>query len=65
MDAPRAHRLFGSSLIAPGDLAGSPFRVARDRIVSSPFFARLAGVFLVFCLVGVGHLVHKRMNHSI
>jgi dGTPase len=65
MDDPRAHRLFGSSLVAPGDLAGSPFRVDRDRIVSSPFFARLAGVTQVISPGGAGLLVHNRMTHSL
>ncbi|GIE93399.1 deoxyguanosinetriphosphate triphosphohydrolase family protein [Paractinoplanes rishiriensis] len=62
---PRAQRLFGDSLIAPGDLAASPFRVDRDRIVSSPFFARLAGVTQVISPGGAGLLVHNRMTHSL
>ena len=65
MDDPRAQRLFGASLVAPGDLAGSPFRVDRDRIVSSPFFARLAGVTQVISPGGGGLLVHNRMTHSL
>jgi len=65
MDDPRAQRLFGSSLVAPGDLASSPFRVDRDRIVSSPFFARLAGVTQVISPGGAGLLVHNRMTHSL
>jgi dGTPase len=65
MDDPRARRLFGDSLVAPGDLAGSPFRVDRDRIVSSPFFARLAGVTQVVSPGGAGLLVHNRMTHSL
>ena len=64
-DEPRARRLFGDSLIAPGDLAASPFRVDRDRIVSSPFFARLAGVTQVISPGGTGLLVHNRMTHSL
>jgi dGTPase len=65
MDDARARRLFGDSLVAPGDLAGSPFRVDRDRIVSSPFFARLAGVTQVISPGGAGLLVHNRMTHSL
>src|SRR3954471_14542331 len=65
MDDPRAQRLFGDSLVAPGDLAASPYRVDRDRIVSSPFFARLAGVTQVISPGGAGLLVHNRLTHSL
>ncbi|WP_067504676.1 deoxyguanosinetriphosphate triphosphohydrolase family protein [Actinoplanes sp. TFC3] len=65
MDDPRARRLFGDGLVAPGDLATSPFRVDRDRIVSSPFFARLAGVTQVISPGGAGLLVHNRLTHSL
>ncbi|GAA0551736.1 dNTP triphosphohydrolase [Paractinoplanes ferrugineus] len=65
MTDPRAQRLFGDSLVAPGDLAASPYRVDRDRIVSSPFFARLAGVTQVISPGGAGLLVHNRMTHSL
>src|SRR3954465_15067113 len=65
MDDSRAQRLFGESLVAPGDLASSPFRVDRDRIVSSPFFARLAGVTQVISPGGAGLLVHNRLTHSL
>jgi dGTPase len=65
MNDPRAQRLFGDSTVAPGDLALSPFRVDRDRIVSSPFFARLAGVTQVISPGGAGLLVHNRLTHSL
>ena len=65
MDDLRAQRLFGESLVAPGDLALSPFRVDRDRIVSSPFFARLGGVTQVISPGGAGLLVHNRLTHSL
>ncbi|MEJ3742976.1 dNTP triphosphohydrolase [Actinomycetes bacterium KLBMP 9797] len=61
----RARRLFGGTAIAPGDLAASPFRVDRDRIVSSPFFARLGGVTQVISPGGSGLLVHNRLTHSL
>src|SRR3954447_22668327 len=65
MDDLRAQRLFGDSPVAPGDLALSPYRVDRDRIVSSPFFARLAGVTQVISPGGAGLLVHNRLTHSL
>lgn len=46
-------------------LARSPFRVDRDRIAASPFFARLAGVTQVVSPVGSGLLVHNRLTHSL
>jgi dGTPase len=65
MDDPRARRRFGDTLVAPGDLAANPFRVDRDRIVSSPFFARLGGVTQVISPGGGGLLVHNRLTHSL
>jgi len=61
---PRAARLFGPSG-ANDDLAASPFRADRDRIVSSPFFARLGGVTQVISPGGSGLLVHNRLTHSL
>ncbi|WP_219414460.1 deoxyguanosinetriphosphate triphosphohydrolase family protein [Pseudonocardia nigra] len=46
-------------------LAASPFRVDRDRVVASPFFARLAGVTQVVSPTGSGLLVHNRLTHSL
>jgi dGTPase len=60
---PRARRLFGTG--APADLAASPYRVDRDRIVSSPYFARLGGVTQVISPGGSGLLVHNRLTHSL
>src|SRR5438552_11758407 len=60
--AKRDERLFGGRA---GDVGSSPFRVDRDRIVSSPFFARLAGVTQVISPGGAGLLVHNRLTHSL
>ena len=46
-------------------LARSPFRVDRDRIAASPFFARLAGVTQVVSPAGNGLLLHNRLTHSL
>ncbi|TNC23002.1 deoxyguanosinetriphosphate triphosphohydrolase family protein [Amycolatopsis alkalitolerans] len=46
------------------DLADSPFRADRDRIVASPFFARLGGVTQVVSAAGSG-LLHNRLTHSL
>ncbi|KAA2261672.1 dNTP triphosphohydrolase [Solihabitans fulvus] len=64
---PRAVRRSGGTAGAstPGDLAGSPFRVDRDRVASSPFFARLAGVTQVVSPTGSGLLLHNRLTHSL
>jgi dGTPase len=62
-DDPRAARLFGGP--APDDLASSPFRADRDRIISSPFFSRLGGVTQVISPGGSGLLVHNRLTHSL
>jgi dGTPase len=48
-----------------GDLAASPFRADRDRVASSPFFGRLAGVTQVVSPTGSGLLLHNRLTHSI
>src|SRR5690242_21044247 len=58
----RAHRRFSDS---SADLAASPFRVDRDRVASSPFFARLAGVTQVVSPTGSGLLLHNRLTHSL
>jgi dGTPase len=63
--ADRASRRFGGALVGLGDLAASPFRVDRDRIVSSPYFARLGGVTQVVSPSGSGLLVHNRLTHSL
>ncbi|WP_040808995.1 deoxyguanosinetriphosphate triphosphohydrolase family protein [Nocardia concava] len=46
------------------DLAASPYRVDRDRIVASPFFARLGGVTQVVSASG-SSLLHNRLTHSL
>jgi dGTPase len=61
----RARRLFGGRTGALADLAANPFRVDRDRIVTSPFFARLGGVTQVISPGGSGLLVHNRLTHSL
>jgi dGTPase len=55
--------MFGGGVAA--DLAASPFRADRDRIVTSPFFARLGGVTQVISPGGSGLLVHNRLTHSL
>lgn len=65
MDVPvRAVRRTGLAESGAG-LAASPFRVDRDRIAASPFFARLAGVTQVVSPAGSGLLVHNRLTHSL
>ncbi len=61
---PRAARRPGPVEAGAG-LATSPFRVDRDRIAASPFFARLAGVTQVVSPAGTGLLVHNRLTHSL
>jgi dGTPase len=60
MDGREARRSASGS----GDLAASPFRADRDRIVGSPFFARLGGVTQVVSASGSG-LLHNRLTHSL
>jgi dGTPase len=48
-----------------GDVAAHPFRADRDRVASSPFFARLAGVTQVVSPNGSGLLLHNRLTHSL
>ncbi|MEV4756618.1 dGTP triphosphohydrolase [Micromonospora sp. NPDC049559] len=62
---PRSRRRFGSRTGTLDDLAASPYRADRDRIVGSPFFARLAGVTQVISPGGSGLLVHNRLTHSL
>lgn len=46
------------------DLASSPFRIDRDRVAVSPFFARLGGVTQVVSADGSA-LLHNRLTHSV
>src|SRR3954447_9142505 len=64
MIADRAARSPGAAESGAG-LAASPFRVDRDRIAASPFFARLAGVTQVVSPNGSGLLLHNRLTHSL
>ncbi|HEX4704246.1 MAG TPA: dNTP triphosphohydrolase [Pseudonocardiaceae bacterium] len=61
---PRTSRRWRREPVA-GDLAASPFRVDRDRVASSPFFGRLAGVTQVVSPTGSGLLLHNRLTHSL
>jgi dGTPase len=45
--------------------AKDPYRADRDRVVESPFFARLAGVTQVVSPTGSGLLLHNRLTHSL
>lgn len=63
VDRREARRCAGMAQ-AIADLAASPFRADRDRIASSPFFARLGGVTQVVSASGSG-LLHNRLTHSI
>src|SRR5690349_22051010 len=60
----REERASGAAETGAG-LAGSPFRVDRDRIAASPHFARLAGVTQVVSPNGAGLLLHNRLTHSL
>jgi dGTPase len=60
----RAARRSGVGETGAG-LAASPFRVDRDRIAASPYFARLAGVTQVVSPTGSGLLLHNRLTHSL
>ncbi|MGH3587845.1 MAG: deoxyguanosinetriphosphate triphosphohydrolase family protein, partial [Pseudonocardia sp.] len=60
----RAARGSGVGVSGAG-LAVSPFRIDRDRIAASPFFARLAGVTQVVSPTGSGLLLHNRLTHSL
>ncbi|GDY28947.1 deoxyguanosinetriphosphate triphosphohydrolase family protein [Gandjariella thermophila] len=64
---PRARRRSGRTPRTAGatDLAANPFRVDHDRVATSPFFARLAGVTQVISPTGSGLLVHNRLTHSL
>ncbi|OLR94074.1 phosphodiesterase [Actinokineospora bangkokensis] len=61
-DDPRQARRDGGA--AATDLAASPYRADRDRIVASPFLARLGGVTQVVSASGSG-LLHNRLTHSL
>ncbi|MGW4488786.1 deoxyguanosinetriphosphate triphosphohydrolase family protein [Amycolatopsis sp. NPDC004368] len=62
---PRAARRDPASSVGGfTDLATSPFRIDRDRIAASPFFARLGGVTQVVNAGGAG-LLHNRLTHSL
>ena len=63
-DHSRAARRSGVGETGAG-LAASPFRVDRDRIAASPYFARLAGVTQVVSPTGGGLLLHNRLTHSL
>ena len=61
---PRTLRRENATEPAWSDLADNPFRADRDRIVVSPFFARLGGVTQVVSAAGSG-LLHNRLTHSL
>ncbi|GAA3857382.1 dNTP triphosphohydrolase [Saccharothrix violaceirubra] len=64
-DPRAARRSGGDSGSSLSDLAAGPFRVDRDRVAGSPFFARLGGVTQVVSSTGSGLLVHNRLTHSL
>ncbi|MGH3469237.1 MAG: deoxyguanosinetriphosphate triphosphohydrolase family protein [Thermocrispum sp.] len=49
---------------APGSDSAAEFRIDRDRIAASPFFARLGGVTQVVSASDSG-LLHNRLTHSL
>ncbi|MCP2330008.1 dGTPase [Actinoalloteichus cyanogriseus DSM 43889] len=61
----RAVRRGGHATRGAAELASSPFRVDRDRVASSPSFARLGAVTQVVSSTGSGLLVHNRLTHSL
>ncbi|MGH3439691.1 MAG: deoxyguanosinetriphosphate triphosphohydrolase family protein [Sciscionella sp.] len=61
----RRHSAAAADTAVPADLATAPFRVDRDRVASSPFFARLGGVTQVVSPTGSGLLLHNRLTHSL
>jgi dGTPase len=63
--AAHARLTAGRSAPTDTDLAASRFRIDRDRVVSSPFFARLGGVTQVVSPTGSGLLLHNRLTHSL
>lgn len=64
MTKQRDARRGGESAETFPDLAGETFRVDRDRIAVSPYFARLGGVTQVVSAAGSG-LLHNRLTHSL
>src|SRR5690349_16207302 len=62
VDRREARRSAGAGGVA--EFAAGPYRADRNRIVSSPFFARLGGVTQVVSASGSG-LLHNRLTHSL
>lgn len=61
---PSSGRVGNPAEAAWPDLVPNPFRADRDRIVGSPFFARLGGVTQVVSAAGSG-VLHNRLTHSL